>query len=419
MLISILIVFALIQTNAAVSNRFKRDNTINLVNEPVNNLKFFARNFAEVFVKQKPVDFSRLKSLSNLDLSKIIDNVIKLNQAVPNNTNVFVSQNSKIVEVKPVKMVVNSNTTTTTTQVKTPSFTSLKVIENTTVRPRFEEGFRGVFNGFKNALKSKFPSVFKKRPLLDSFFSSLDKLKNTTVKNRVVHEHKVVFIKAKIPILVGKVLSVPDDEFESLVETQPLNETQSISNNNNTNSTNSSEIVTAENNPETKNITLGTLLSALNVTVPQFITSINNLTLPLPISSIFGFIAKKKVAAQQQEEEKTTRFSRPVIILGRSSFPPQARPTRQFNVGFGGDGFGVGGGFPTHSGFGGGGFIGGGFHHRGGSNFNNNNLNGGGFRGGVNFNNNNMNGLGASNFNNNNFNDYDGGGVNFNNNNGR
>lgn len=52
----------------------KGDNSIDVVvDEPVNKLKFFAQNFAQVFVKQKPVDFAtRVKSLSNLDLTKIL-----------------------------------------------------------------------------------------------------------------------------------------------------------------------------------------------------------------------------------------------------------------------------------------------------------------------------------------------------------
>lgn len=52
----------------------KGDNSIDdVADESVNKLKFFAQNFAQVFVKQKPVDFAtKLKSLSNLDLTKIL-----------------------------------------------------------------------------------------------------------------------------------------------------------------------------------------------------------------------------------------------------------------------------------------------------------------------------------------------------------
>lgn len=115
----------------------------------------------------------------------------------------------------------------TTTIVKPPPFTSLKIVES---RPKLNT-FRGVFDGFKNVLTSKLSSVFnqKKTTTLDSLISSsLDsKLESSTAKNKVIHEHKVVFIKAKIPILTGHVLSTPDDGFE-LIEVRPLNETLSL-----------------------------------------------------------------------------------------------------------------------------------------------------------------------------------------------
>lgn len=116
----------------------------------------------------------------------------------------------------------------TTTIVKPPPFTSLKIVES---RPKLNT-FRGVFDGFKNVLTSKFSSVFnhKKTTTLDSLISSsLDsKLEDSTAKtNKVIHEHKIVFIKAKIPILTGHVLSTPDDGFE-LIEVRPLNETLSL-----------------------------------------------------------------------------------------------------------------------------------------------------------------------------------------------
>lgn len=115
----------------------------------------------------------------------------------------------------------------TTTIVKPPPFTSLKIVES---RPKLNT-FRGVFDGFKNVLTSKLSSVFnhKKTTSLDSLISSsLDsKLESSTAKNKVIHEHKVVFIKAKIPILTGHVLSTPDDGFE-LIEVRPLNETLSL-----------------------------------------------------------------------------------------------------------------------------------------------------------------------------------------------